>query len=396
MKIFKKIVLVAFIGSLFITCKKEELPQSTTVGQPVFSFSGTIGSNPPINWQAGVNNYYMYSTFSQNPNGVYAFTGTLQNTANANNSIQITINDDTVSAKNASISETHINTSFSRPLYLYKTPGGIIDTTYSIMFTPVIYAGSPTSYSYNFGDGNTSTIASPTHVYTTAGLYSTGLTIGFPTGSVPMLNPITIYKTQPQLWINSISSTTDTVVLNTINVTLTASISSGAAPYTYLWNFGDEKTTSTVSAYTTVNVTHTYDSIGKVYPVNLKVTDNSGHSETYNYPIWADSGRYPMGGLIDYKMTSPHVDTISNATALSNVTINYTDPNGNAYTSDNALQPKSSSFQIGSVSAYQNNLSNNPTEMLKVTFNCMLYPVNNVSLQPIQATNCTAVIAVAY
>jgi len=171
MKIFKKIVLVAFIGSLFITCKKEELPQSTTVGQPVFSFSGTIGSNPPINWQAGVNNYYMYSTFSQNPNGVYAFTGTLQNTANANNSIQITINDDTVSAKNASISETHINTSFSRPLYLYKTPGGIIDTTYSIMFTPVIYAGSPTSYSYNFGDGNTSTIASPTHVYTTAGLY---------------------------------------------------------------------------------------------------------------------------------------------------------------------------------------------------------------------------------
>src|ERR1700733_11872167 len=99
MKSFRKIVLLTFIIAAFITCKKEQLPPSTVEGQPVFSFNGTIGSNS-LSLKAGVNNYYMYSTYTQN-SGVYSFTGTLKNTASNLNSIQIIINDDAISGTNS-------------------------------------------------------------------------------------------------------------------------------------------------------------------------------------------------------------------------------------------------------------------------------------------------------
>ena len=148
----------------------------------------------------------------------------------------------------------NINKSVTPGYYSYKTPGGIIDTTYSITFTPVIYAGSAESYTYSFGDATPNTILtnnSPvTHIFKNTGIYNASLTIGFSTGSVSMSNPITIYKVQPQLWINSITSTVDTIP-NASQVNFTASILSGRAPYTYYWSFGDGGTSSAVTTYTT-------------------------------------------------------------------------------------------------------------------------------------------------
>lgn len=396
MKTFKKIILFVFIGAAFATCKKEELPQSSTIGQPVFSFNGTI-DGASKNWQAGVNNYYMYSSFSQNSSGVYAFTGRLQSTSTANNSIQISINDYKVSASNASVAG-HIDSSFSQPLYNYSIPGGISDTTYSITFTPRIYAGTPLSYLYNFGDGTTSNAVSPTHIYKASGTYNTSLTINFSTGPVTMSNPITIYPAQPQLWVDSLVSKIGTITGDSVNFGFKATIKNGISPYTYSWNFGDGGILTSPSNTDTITVPHTYsyfDTIGiiraMVYPVSLKITDAAGSSESYNYKVWDTNSVYSGGGLIDYKMTPPTRTIITDTLFLSDVTINYTDGSGTLYTSNNTAQPKSSSFQITSVSNYQNNLNNYPTKMLTVTFNCMLYNGGN----SIPASG-TAVIAAAY
>jgi PKD repeat protein len=52
----------------------------------------------------------------------------------------------------------------------------------AVSFTDVS-TGAPTSWSWNFGDGNTSTQQNPTHTYSTAGTYSVSLTVSNATGS---------------------------------------------------------------------------------------------------------------------------------------------------------------------------------------------------------------------
>ncbi|HOS82928.1 MAG TPA: PKD domain-containing protein [Methanolinea sp.] len=43
--------------------------------------------------------------------------------------------------------------------------------------------GNPTSWSWNFGDGTTSTLQNPTHTYTTPGTYTVALRITTASGA---------------------------------------------------------------------------------------------------------------------------------------------------------------------------------------------------------------------
>ena len=390
MKIFKKIVLLAFIGSVFVTCKKEELPQSTTIGQPIFYFSGTIGNNTE-SWQAGTSNYYMFSSDTQSVAGVYSFIGNLKSTATVNNSIEIIINDNQVSATNASLSLAHIDTSLSTArLYGFNKGPGVNDTSYSVTFIPKIYSGAASTFTYSFGDLTPNAVTNNNtpipHTYKTRNTYNTSLTVNFSScGSLSMSNPF--YVDSNALIIDSITSY---ITHNPLRDSLKATVKGGNSPYTYKWYAPGSVQDTSESAYPIF----TYSSSG-IDTIRLVVIDAGNHTATYKYCNVVDDTAPPC--RFDYTMSPPVIHiTTTNSNALSDVVILYTNNSGVQYTSKNASQPSGSTFIITSVSAYQNNLFNNPTEMLKVTFNCMLYPVNNASLQPIQATNCTAVIAVAY
>ena len=52
----------------------------------------------------------------------------------------------------------------------------------SIQFTDRS-TGLPDTWSWDFGDGNTSTVQSPVHTYTTAGRFNVSLTVGLNSGS---------------------------------------------------------------------------------------------------------------------------------------------------------------------------------------------------------------------
>lgn len=390
MNILKKITLFICICILFVTCKKETLAPGTTEGQPVFSFSGNINGNA-LNWQAGVNNYYMYSSFGLDslPNNkvVYSFNGTLQNTTTTKNSLQIIIHDDTIVQRGSS---SNISKSVVPAQYYYTIPGGnsIWD---SVVFTPKIYAGTPTSFSYNFGDGgfaiapNTSPV---THIYKRLQRYTTAVTAGFTVGS-----PITIFnavklikKSSQQLTIDSLGYTIINDSAGRHTVTMTAYIKGGSAPYSYVWDFGDSGTKMHViiSSNTTLSLNHTYNP-AKSDTVLLGVADS--FQDTAFYAMFFDTNSSTP--RMAYSLSIPAA--VPNPYLFSNVTINYTDGQGNVYTSNNAAQPLTSSFVVTSVSDYQNNMNNNPTKMLKVAFNCMLYNGNNI----IPASG-TAIIAVAY
>ena len=128
----------------------------------------------------------------------------------------------------------------------------------SISKTPVI------SWAYNFGDGGTSTLQSPTHVYTTPGIYTVTLEVGNAVG---------------------MDTTTYTDIITVYGVNFTATPTTGVAPLqvqfynespgatSFLWNFGDGGTSTAAAP------SHTYAKAG-TYSVTLTVTNPSGQLTT--------------------------------------------------------------------------------------------------------------------
>nr|HPM77713.1 PKD domain-containing protein [bacterium] len=125
--------------------------------------------------------------------------------------------------------------------------------------------GNPTSWDWDFGDGDTSTEQNPTHVYDETGEYTVTLTIDGPAGSDTMVrtNYISAYEGAPAADFSG-TPTTGTLPLEvTFTSTSTGTIS------TYYWEFGDGQTSDQE------NPVHTYTEPGN-YPVRLTVTGPGG------------------------------------------------------------------------------------------------------------------------
>ncbi|MEO5997228.1 MAG: PKD domain-containing protein [Chitinophagaceae bacterium] len=123
------------------------------------------------------------------------------------------------------------------------------------------------SWSWNFGDGGTSSQKAPSHNYTTAGEYDVSLTITTSTGCQNTLTkPKFIRITPPVVLVaNAPASGCVPFQFNAVpNVTAVDGISS------YLWDFGDGGATSTAQ-----NPSHTYNSVGN-FTLKLSVVTNGG------------------------------------------------------------------------------------------------------------------------
>ncbi len=396
MKFFKNIVWIVCICALYTACIKKELTPGTVQQQPVFSFNGIIGATS-LNLQAGINNYYMYSSYNYTDSlQLYSFTGNLQNTGTNKTSIQITINDDTARLPGQS---SDINKSVSPSVYYaYNTPGTGGPLQETVTFTPKIYSGIPTLYTYYFGDGSTYTTNSatpPSHIYNipqSKQTYTTALAVQFNAcGTVVAANPLLITNQgTSQLAIDSVTSIVNNAVTKDSStsyhiVKLKAYTNAGQTPCVYWWWFGDGDSIRT--SYDTI--THAYRAPAKSHNVIVGVRYVSGGDSVGYVYNFTDS--VSSHCRLDYFLSTPQ--PVPNTKRISNVLITYVDANGVQYTSNSLSQPNISTFQVTSVSNYQNNEKNQPTKMLQVQFNCVLY--NTVTGAPVPA-NGTATIAVAY
>lgn len=122
------------------------------------------------------------------------------------------------------------------------------------------------SYSWDFGDGSTSTQASPTHKYLVAGTFTAKLTVTDSQGAVSTQASKSVVTTHaaPTAVIGS-SATALTVAFDG-----TASTTSdGATISTYAWEFGDGGTSSQPGP------SHSYNAAG-TYVAKLTITDSVG------------------------------------------------------------------------------------------------------------------------
>ncbi len=284
-------------------------PYSGAPGTAI-AFTGTSSTDPQgetltYSWSFGDGG----TGSSANPQHTYTTAGTY--------SVKLTVTD----TSNLSGSATTQATVGTPPV---ANLGGPYTGYYN---TPLTFNGSGSSdpqgesltYSWNFGDGGTSSSANPQHTYAAAGTYTVTLTVTDISGlsgtattkatvaataaAPPVANPggpYTAYYYTPLTFNGSGSSDPQGETLS------------------YSWNFGDNTTGTGVAP------THTYTGAG-TFKVTLTVTDTSGLSASasttvtpgYPPPTVDIHGPYTGAPTLPVTFTSTVTDPVDNGWSYS-------------------------------------------------------------------------------
>ncbi len=177
---------------------------------------------------------------------------------------------------------------------------------------------APYSYSWNFGDGSSSsTDQNPSHTYSEEGDYTVIFTVTDDSGQQDT-DSIIINASEEIVLLEASCSAFPAEGEIPFGVTFTANASGGTAPYTYSWDFGDGSSSSDQ------NPSHTYSSAGN-YNVTLTVTDSSSSQATDSLIITATSLTSALSGSASASTTSGQVPlSVSFTASASGGTAPYT------------------------------------------------------------------------
>lgn len=108
---------------------------------------------------------------------------------------------------------------------------------------------SPTSWSWDFGDGTSSTLSNPTHTYDAPGSYMVCLSVSSVCGDNQMCTQIQVSCAAPEPFF--------TFVVNDLGVSFAGQV--GASVDSWLWNFGDGNTSTVQDPQHDFSVPGTYN-----------------------------------------------------------------------------------------------------------------------------------------
>jgi len=128
-------------------------------------------------------------------------------------------------------------------------------------------SNTPTSWAWNFGDGNSSTMQSPVHTYVSAGTYTVNLTATNAAGSdlESKIGYVTVTSQAP------VAAFSGAPTSGTAPLTVIFTDASTNGPTSWAWDFGDGSSTNA----TEQSPVHTYSTAG-TYTVNLTATNAAG------------------------------------------------------------------------------------------------------------------------
>jgi PKD repeat protein len=365
MKLLHIGVMILLLAGV-VSCKKKEYPDSLT-NDAVFFFNGSVRDSL-VSVAAGVNDYYMYSSYKQDSAGVYSFTGNLRKVGCSNNcpaSLSISLRD----SKQLPMGSVTTANTFISGDYTFADN----NPEYKVTFLRN-YNGSAANYHWDYGDGSTGDSAS--HVYKKSGAYKVSLTVKDANGYVSSIsNTVKVglpaNACRAEISILSVSG----------NVVAFKQSSSGQGNLSYLWNFGDGTFSTAANP-----APHSY-AVAGAYPVSLRVTDENNEVTYAHYNVITQSdlaSRAPNFQVTGINSIYP--------LNLSGASFSWTDASGITYRSDRVVQPSSSYFKIVSVEDYNPNEKAEKTKKVKVSLSCRLSDgINTMTLN-----NAVAVICVAY
>jgi PKD repeat protein len=147
--------------------------------------------------------------------------------------------------------------------YLSQTEACVNNDIYFTSFTDA------TSYLWNFGDGDTSTVSNPIHYYKANGTYPISLTVFNNCGNSNTYTDTVFIGNAVMDSISFYSSVNEACIGDSIGFESFSTMDG----ITYLWHFGDGDSSSYASPY------HAYKSNG-TYTISLTATNNCGNSTT--------------------------------------------------------------------------------------------------------------------
>ena len=127
--------------------------------------------------------------------------------------------------------------------------------------------GSPTSWKWNFGDGNNSTEKNPVHIYSKSGKYPVTLTTNNANGSSALTK--TGYILVSNTLLAPVSVFSANPASGSMPLTVSFTDQSTGSPASWRWTFGDGNTSNEK------NPVHTYNKSGR-YTVSLTAGDSDG------------------------------------------------------------------------------------------------------------------------
>jgi gliding motility-associated-like protein len=240
-----------------------------TVPTPLFtanaSCQGTVTSFTDLSSDAvAINNWYYdfddgNSSFSQNPNYIYAAAGTY----------------------NVSLTVTNINGCDSTvviPVTVNVFPDAIYSVDTVCVGTPTTFTdnstGAPSQWTWNFGDGNNSTTGPvTTHTYATAGSYLTSLTVSSGAGCTDQAFQIIVVRSDVQAGITAANAICEDNLL-TINDNSVVTV---GTILSQTWDFGDGS-----ALVTTLNTSHIYPNAGTFVITHVVVSDGGCASTAFD------------------------------------------------------------------------------------------------------------------
>ena len=165
----------------------------------------------------------------------------------------------------------------------------------SIYFFPAS-TGPQYSYFWDFGDGNTSTSADPTHTYAADGVYIVVLTV---TDSVAGCSDAFTLTLTINCGINcTVNGAMSWAVDSTdCSVQFVSTAFGGTPPYSYYWAFGDGNVS------TLPNPNHTYPNNSTWTPC-LTITDSQGCDTTICDVVFVSCNQSPCDASFQFTFTS--------------------------------------------------------------------------------------------
>jgi hypothetical protein len=368
---------------LISACKKTEYSNTSTTTQPVFSFNGNI-NNSPVNIEAGVNNYFMNTSYLLDGNGVYNYVGEFMTTGQPStypNSLEILFKDNTVGTPSNS---KHIDSVITPGYFSFSIPITGMASAYNVQLNDFDNQ-TATNYAWDFGDGQSGTglLHKPVHLYSRPGVYRVSVAIS--SGSCVS------YDTNDVVVGQAGNAFTAPFSNGTFagNKTSFSAVPSGVPPYTYTWNFGDPASGSGNTYTNTSNKdtgTHNFSSTG-VYIVSVTTADITGYTTTERLNIPTPGASGCAGGFFEGTETP-----ITNPKNLNDIVIDWYDNSGTLWTSENNKQSLKSMFHVTSVADYKNNAAGQATKIINAKISCKLYNTAGDSI----SMNGNAVFGVAH
>ena len=368
--------------SLLLGCSKKEIP-SLSNGEPVFYFDGHIDGEPTT-LQAGVNGLYMYSDYYRDDQNLMSLKSYLapKNCDTCEPYLSFEVKDVDVSSGNTMVAS--LNQLLGANAFHSFSMDSVVHTSVveTFQFIPHTTLGT---FLWDFGDGTTSSMPTPVHVFTGGGLRNVSL-IHQHQGLTDTLSN----------WIDvtpeSICRPQFDMIPDTNTYMVSVYVSSIAAFPSYIWSFGDG-TTSTGPTNS-----HLYQGSG-IYPITL--TGNGGSCGTAKaFTKKVAFGIGPSTFLANYSYTTSVSTIISNIPRInaSACIITYR-KNGVVYKSYKNIKGLNQSskvvFTLNGFTPYLPNEKGYKTAKISGSLDTYLYNQQNVN-DSIRVVSNQVTLAVAY